>query len=374
MKIKALLCVVLVNVACEATCAKILPTFASIRQTALRVLQSKKICSFMNLITRHRYLTVTATITGTCIAIPQTRRLIISTLSNIRNSIARTLRRIIRGFNNTPIEQHRDQPAPSPATPTTAEPTNPGHDIDSIEGESDEEIETTHREKMKLDEYPSNALHMAIEGNNVEMVRWLATSKEQLNDVKDVGRPWNRAKHFTVLHSAVLRGNREVVQILLAAGARQDTVDVLAPRVLHVAARRGYRDIIHDLLEKNKEDIDLTNGDGLTPLHLAAERGHTGAVEELLAAGADINVRNHLSDSPLHRAASRGHTAVIRLLINAGADINALGRGREGETPLHFAALNGHQETIQVLVQLGADTNKLDGRKRKFDQVAISKS
>ncbi len=43
--------------------------------------------------------------------------------------------------------------------------------------------------------------------------------------------------------------------------------------------------------------------DGSTPLHYAAAFGHAGAVETLVQAGCDVDVRDHACNTPLHLAA-----------------------------------------------------------------------
>ena len=59
------------------------------------------------------------------------------------------------------------------------------------------------------------------------------------------------------------------------------------------------------------------------PLIRAAADGDVGAVKELLAGGADVNVRTPLGDTALIRAAFFGRAEVVRVLLDAGADARA---------------------------------------------------
>lgn len=65
----------------------------------------------------------------------------------------------------------------------------------------------------------------------------------------------------------------------------------VAQSALHVAARRGYADMLRTLLS-TKASPDVTNDQWNTPLHLAAESGKANTVEVLLEAGADPMIRN----------------------------------------------------------------------------------
>jgi len=100
----------------------------------------------------------------------------------------------------------------------------------------------------------------------------------------------------------------------------------------------------------------LAQGDGMTPLHQAAERGDEQLTASLLASGANPAAVTRIGRyTPLHVAAKGGHAEVVRLLIAANADVTAL--TTTGAAPLHFAAASGSAETVTMLLDHGADVN-----------------
>ncbi len=87
----------------------------------------------------------------------------------------------------------------------------------------------------------------------------------------------------------------------------------------------------------------------------AAYDGRVNAIDELLAAGADVNqARTTDARTPLFAAAMNGHFTVVTKLIAAGVDVNKA-EMTEGVTPLWMAAQNGHTAIVSKLLQHGAD-------------------
>jgi ankyrin repeat protein len=98
--------------------------------------------------------------------------------------------------------------------------------------------------------------------------------------------------------------------------------------------------------------------DGHASLHAAAEAGWLEEVQQLLAAGADVNARSRGGETPLHRAARGDHGAVAAALLAAGADPHA--RNARGRNPLHVAAAWGSKDIMQQLLACGAEVKAFD--------------
>jgi hypothetical protein len=77
----------------------------------------------------------------------------------------------------------------------------------------------------------------------------------------------------------------------------------------------------------------------MTPLAMAAFRGHDDIVTDLLAAGADINATDAAGWTPLHHAVREGDAQVIRLLLEAGADPQVV--DNDGWSPWEIAKSAG---------------------------------
>ena len=145
-----------------------------------------------------------------------------------------------------------------------------------------------------------------------------------------------------------------------AAGPSPDSPVAGAARALDSpvadAAQRGDLDAVRNLL-RNGADVNAPQGDGMTALHWAAERGDGPLCEVLLYAGARVDAGTRIGHyTPLHLAARAAHAAVAEMLIEAGSDPGAA-TTNSGATPLHLAAASGDPRVIEVLAAAGADVN-----------------
>ncbi|RPB02411.1 ankyrin, partial [Choiromyces venosus 120613-1] len=99
----------------------------------------------------------------------------------------------------------------------------------------------------------------------------------------------------TALHKAIDAAAEETVELLLSRGARVDLCGYYDQTVLHLAAVSGSKRIL-ELLLGNGADRFLEERDmeGETPLHRAVRRGFQDMIRELLSRGANVAAQNYI--------------------------------------------------------------------------------
>ena len=94
-----------------------------------------------------------------------------------------------------------------------------------------------------------------------------------------------------------------------------------------------------------------------TPLHAASWNKHTGIVQTLIDADANVDALNEWGFSPLMAAAEVDAIDAVGFLINAGAEVNLVANCLDciGETALTIAAQSGHSGVVELLLRSGAN-------------------
>lgn len=210
-------------------------------------------------------------------------------------------------------------------------------------------------------------------------------------------------KGKTLLHHTTKLGDYDFVKILLLKNAVVgcETPNKLTP--LHIAAARGYTDIVKEFVkygavltkDKNgKTALDLAKNDeirqilsdlqhsigkiskckskedfkqfikknksivvnNIIPFSFAAVKFQSShALKYLFARGLRPSVQSQDGDMLLHCAASNNDIASLIIILENGAKINAL--DSQGAAALHYAAMKGNVEAVDLLLENGADPN-----------------
>ena len=139
------------------------------------------------------------------------------------------------------------------------------------------------------------------------------------------------------LISAACGGRLGEVVTLFAAGADPNVGEITRHAVpftpLGCAVRAKNIRMVDVLIAAGGE---MNPTDNFPPLLFALEPGGEEVIDELIARGADVNLKFHVQGITfLMLAAGSGPPKVVRTLLDAGADVNA--RDNEGRTALTYA-------------------------------------
>src|SRR6478736_8851604 len=162
------------------------------------------------------------------------------------------------------------------------------------------------------------------------------------------------AQGAAAIADAAMHGDRVAVKELLKKGLDVNGAQGDGSTALHWAATKGDAELAQMLVYAGANVRATTRLGAYTPLYLAAKGGYPDVVRILLAAGADAKATTSNGTTPLMIAAAAGDTKSITALIENGADINAKD-GAKGETPLIFAAGFNRTDAVKLLLAKGAD-------------------
>lgn len=148
--------------------------------------------------------------------------------------------------------------------------------------------------------------------------------------------------------------------VMLAAYYKQPRIAdallaVRGPADLFEASALGRDERVAALIGWDPRAVMSRASDGFTALHLAAYFARPVVVRRLVDAGADVeDVAENMSEvRPLHSAVAGGSLEVVETLLAAGAEVETRQHG--GFTPLMGAAAGGWTDMVTRLLDAGAD-------------------
>ena len=155
---------------------------------------------------------------------------------------------------------------------------------------------------------------------------------------------------FGGLHRAIEQYDVQQVTELLQHGANLNETDIEGRTVLHVTAEEGRTSLLQLLIEQtNNVNLNSRDKDGRTPLHVAAEKGNTEVAKALIHSGADVNIKETIFGyTPLHTAAWFGSESIVQLLLeNEKTDLTAQTHAKH--TALSLAELWKREDIVSLL-------------------------
>lgn len=228
----------------------------------------------------------------------------------------------------------------------------------------------------------STPLAWAVHHNDADLVDRLIKAGAKANAKNEFGA--------TPMTEAANTGNAAIMKKLLDAGGDANTVQVDGQTLLMVLARGSHVDTARLLMERGANVNATEQQRKQTALMWAAAENQPGMVKELLAHGADPNLRavvnntataNYSTYGPLEwpanvssepRAAPRNPGGLTALLYatreGCSACVKALVAGKanldmpdpEGVTPLIMAITNLHFDAAAELIKGGANPDRWD--------------
>ncbi|KAK4254956.1 hypothetical protein QN277_008025 [Acacia crassicarpa] len=182
----------------------------------------------------------------------------------------------------------------------------------------------------------------------------------------------------SALHIAAANGQIEILSMLLDGSVNPDVLNRQKQTPLMLAAMNGKIACVKKLLEVGANVLMFDSLYGRTCLHYAAYYGHSSCLEAILSAAQSspvaaswgfarfVNIRDGRGATPLHLAARQRRPQCVHILLDNGALVCAStgGYGCPGSTPLHLAARGGSLDCIREMLAWGADRLQRDASGR----------
>ncbi|PWA61368.1 ring zinc finger protein [Artemisia annua] len=226
-----------------------------------------------------------------------------------------------------------------------------------------------------------NGLFTAVQYGDIEVVKSVMA-----NDVNFVVKKKTVYDRHSALHIAAANGQIEIVKLLLdKSSVNPDALNRQKQTPLMLAAMHGKIACVEKLIEAGANILMFDSLNGRTCLHYAAYYGHSDCLETILSSARTshvaaswgfsrfVNIRDGKGATPLHLAARQRRPECVHILLDSGALVCAStgGYGLPGSTPLHLAARGGSMDCIRELLAWGADRLHRDAAGRIPYAVAL---
>lgn len=188
----------------------------------------------------------------------------------------------------------------------------------------------------------------AFRQNNMDMIERAISLGANLNDIDDKGQ--------SLLHIAVRNNNNlSALDLLLKKGGDVNVQDHQGRTPLHLLASGLWPRQV-DRLIKAKANPNLTDDDGNTALHAMAENSNSYGLRNVTdhLHHFDTCLTNKEGMTPLMLAARKGHRACVDILVEGPAKSLNVRNPHTGRTALSYAIEHNQAHIVSILVEAGA--------------------
>lgn len=208
----------------------------------------------------------------------------------------------------------------------------------------------------------NTALHLALYNKDVRISECILDEKREGIDVSSSNR-----KGWTPLLLAALLNSTSVTRSILKREANIKYTDSEGNSALHYAACNSHTG---DNLKTTKCDLLSPDNDPLNSnSNDYSEDTAVKNVNELIAVGIDVNIRNKNGNTPLFFAVEDIKPEVVKQLLRQGANIEA--EDKYGYTALHYAVKIRSLRMLKTLLPHQVDSDgiesdeEIDGEKAR---------
>lgn len=190
----------------------------------------------------------------------------------------------------------------------------------------------------------SRSASTSLGGSGAASDRFHAVGSRKMSAVKPGSGKIEAPPLVIIPHLKSYESSPQIISVISDNLKFVNEFDTNNKTVLMWAVEKGRQDVMEKLIA-NGAKLEATDNDGWTPLMYAARRGNVPIAKYLIEQGANIMQRS-ISDNftPLHLACGNECIDMAEFLVDHGADIDA--KDNSGRTPGYYMKVRGNKERL----------------------------